>query len=147
MARNFLQGKYTPKNPKKYVGDPKNIQFRSSWERKLMVFLDNSPSVLFWGSEELVIPYMSPVDKQIHRYFPDFIIKYKNKHGEIKNAVVEIKPHKETQPPKGKRMTKFLAEEYKTYAVNTAKWTAAEDWCKRKGWDFIIMDEYSLGIA
>jgi hypothetical protein len=146
MARNYLQGKYTPINPKKYAGNVDEIIYRSSWEKKLFLFLDKNPDVLKWGSEELIIEYFSPVDKRVHRYFPDVVVMYKNKAGDIKRAVVEVKPEKQTKPPTGKKMTKYLMEEYKTYTINTAKWQAATDWCKKNGFDFLIFTEKHLGI-
>ena len=89
-------GKFTPKNPQKYKGDPKNIIYRSSWEVKVMKYLDDHPGVIWWGSEELVIPYWSPVDNKKHRYFPDFVAKIKQKNGMIKTFVIEVKPEAQT---------------------------------------------------
>ena len=94
------RGKYTPKNPEKYRGDPKNIVYRSTWECRVMNWLDNNESILQWGSEEFFIPYRSPVDGKIHRYFPDFYVKVKQKDDTIKEMVLEVKPHRQTQPPK-----------------------------------------------
>ena len=62
------KGIFRPSNPKKYVGDPKRIVYRSLWERKFMVYCDTSKSISEWGSEELAIPYISPLDKKMHRY-------------------------------------------------------------------------------
>ena len=53
-------GYFKPKNPTKYRGNPTNIVYRSLWERKFMVFCDNNPSILQWGSEEIIIPYRAP---------------------------------------------------------------------------------------
>ena len=69
------KGRFRPKNPQKYKGDANNIIYRSTWEIKVMNYLDDNPNVIWWGSEELPIPYYSPVDKKMHRYFPDFIAK------------------------------------------------------------------------
>jgi len=146
MAKNYIQGKYTVKNKSKYLGDANNVVFRSSWEKKLFIYLDNNPDVINWGSEELVINYVSPSDNRVHRYFPDVIMTYKDKLGVIKKAVIEVKPYKQTQPPQGKRMTKFLAEEYKTYAVNLAKWKYAKEWCEDNGAEFMIMTERELKV-
>lgn len=147
MAREYLQGKFEPKNPEKYAGDPTNIIFRSSWELKAMNWFDKNPSVIKWNSEEMFIPYFSPVDKKLHRYFPDFIVQIKDKTGEIKMYMVEIKPNVQTQPPKvPKRQTKTFLESVETYAINTSKWKAAREWCSNNGMIFMILDEYSLGI-
>lgn len=146
MAKNYLQGKYVPRNPNKYKGDVNNIQIRSSWERKLIIELDTNPSVLEFSSEELVIPYVSPVDGRVHRYFPDFVIKVRTREGKIEQQIIEVKPYKQTLPPKGKRATKYLIEEYKTYAINQAKWAAAEEFCKKHNMRFVIMTEKELRV-
>ena len=101
------KGKYKPSYPQKYKGDPTNIIYRSLWERKFMVYCDNSDKILEWGSEEIALPYRSPVDNRVHRYFPDFYIKVKEPTGEIKKYLIEIKPLKQLSPPqKPKRQTK-----------------------------------------
>ena len=100
-------GKFTPKNPQKYVGDHTNIIYRSSWECKVMSWLDRNADVISWASEELIIPYVSPVDSRTHRYFPDFIVKVKSKDGKTKTMIIEVKPKKQTkEPEKKKRVTK-----------------------------------------
>lgn len=142
-----FQGKFTPTKPEKYVGNVTNIVYRSSWERVFMVWLDNKDSVLQWGSEELIIDYFDPVTNRMRRYFPDFVFKVRNKTGEIKTYVVEIKPHEETylrsQPSK---QTKAFLSEAATYAKNTAKWNAARAFCSQNGWEFRIITEYDLGL-
>ena len=85
-------GRFKPKNYKKYKGDPTKIFYRSLWERRFMVYCDGSASILEWGSEEVIIPYRSPLDNRVHRYFPDFYIKYKNKQGKIIREIIEVKP-------------------------------------------------------
>ena len=75
----YYQGKYRPKNPIKYKGDPTNIVFRSSWELKAMKYFDLNENVLKWQSEELAVPYKSPIDGRWHRYFPDFLIEVRTK--------------------------------------------------------------------
>jgi hypothetical protein len=142
----YLQGKFIPKNPEKYVGDVDNISFRSSWERKAMIFFDDNPNVLKWGSEELIIMYVSPVDDRPHRYFPDFILSLKSRDGLIKKYVVEVKPAIQCEPPKQKKKTQRMLMEVKTYAVNQAKWEAARKWCASNGFEFTILTERELGI-
>ena len=97
------KGKFKPKNPKKYKGNPTNIIYRSLLERRFMVYLDNTPAVLKWSSEEIIIPYVSPLDNRVHRYFPDFYMKYKNSSGQIVEDLIEVKPFKQTSPPNPKR--------------------------------------------
>lgn len=147
MAK-YLQGKYVPKNPQKYAGDVNSIQFRSSWERKLFIFLDMNPGILKWQSEETVIPYVSPVDNRPHRYFVDCTVLYKTKAGEIKRALIEVKPDIQTKQPKmtSKRQSKRYLTEMTTFLVNTAKWEAATKWCEKNNFDFMILTEHHLGI-
>jgi hypothetical protein len=140
------KGKFRPKNPQKYKGDPNNIIYRSTWEIKVMNYLDENPNVIWWGSEELPIPYISPVDKKKHRYFPDFIAKMRKADGTVMTYVIEVKPEKQTQPPTQKRKTKTFLQEAITYEVNKAKWYAAEEFCKDHGWQFQILTERHLGI-
>jgi hypothetical protein len=129
------------------VGDPSNIVFRSSWERKAFLFLDSHPDVIAWGSEEIFVPYISPIDKKVHRYFPDLIVKYRDRNGNVKKAMWEIKPAKQTKPPvEPKRKSKRFLEECKTYAVNCEKWKEATRWCAMNGFDFHIVTEKELQV-
>ena len=140
-----LKGRYTPKNPKKYVGDASVIFYRSSWERRVMTWFDDDINVLEWSSEELVIPYISPVDNRVHRYFPDFLAKMKTKDGIIKKIVVEVKPEKQTKPPeKKKKVTRRFITEIATWGVNEAKWKAATEYCLDRGWEFKIISEKDI---
>jgi|TARA_B100000073_G_scaffold315924_1_gene292175 hypothetical protein len=104
-------------------------------------------NIILWGSEEFCIPYLSPVDGRVHRYFPDFIIKVREQTGDIKTYVIEVKPKKQTrEPKKPSRTTKRYITEVKTYAVNKAKWKAADEWCKDRLIEFKIITEDHLGI-
>ena len=141
------KGRYTPKNPKKYRGNPHNVIYRSLWERKFMVYCDHSESIIEWGSEEVVIPYKSPWDGRIHRYFPDFYIKIKTNEGTTKKLIVEIKPKKQTKAPKEpERKTKRYLNEVRTWGVNSSKWRSATEWGKDNGMEFKILTEDDLGI-
>lgn len=111
-----------------------------------MHWFDINPNVLTWASEELVIPYMSPIDNRKHRYFPDFIAKMKQKDGSFKTFVIEVKPESQTKMPVQKRRTQKFLEEAKTYAVNQEKWRAADIFCQQQGWEFKIVTERDLGI-
>lgn len=140
-------GRFTPKNPKKYGGDPTNIIYRSLWELRVMKYLDDNPSVLEWKSEEIAIPYISPVDNRRHRYFPDFIVKVKKAGGDIKTLMLEVKPEHQTKEPKvQKKKTKKYLTEVMTWGVNQAKWKAAEEYCLDMGWEFKLITERELGI-
>ena len=141
------RGRYIPTYPKKYKGDPSNIIYRSLWERKFMVYCDRNDRTLEWGSEEFFIPYRSPLDGKIHRYFPDFYVKVKTKQNTIKKWVVEVKPKAQTRPPRTpKRKTKKYITEVRNYAINDAKWKNAIEYCKDRNMEFIIITEDELGI-
>ena len=110
-----------------------------------MKWCDTNSSVLEWGSETMIIPYKSPVDSKVHRYFVDFYIRVKDRHGSITKYLVEIKPYVQTFPPqKPKRQTKGYLKECATFMVNQSKWAAAELWAKDRGWEFIILTEKQL---
>lgn len=140
------KGKFTPQNPSKYKGNPDNIIYRSLWERKVMNYLDNHHQVVWWSSEELPIPYLSPLDNKIHKYYVDFIFKIKGKDGKEVVHMWEVKPYKQTLPPQQKRKTKRYVEEYATFAKNQAKWKAAELFCIKNQWKFSLITEKVLGI-
>ena len=141
------RGKYYPSHPKKYKGDPTNIIYRSLWERKFMVYCDKNTNILEWASEEIAIPYRSPVDNRVHRYFPDFYMKVKEVNGKIKRYVIEVKPAKQTKPPtKPKRQTKGYIREAYEYAKNQAKWKMAREFCADRMWEFKVVTEKELGI-
>jgi hypothetical protein len=140
------KGWFRPKNPKKYKGDATNVVYRSNWELRVMKHFDEDPNVLWWASEELVIPYRSPVDQRMHRYFPDFIARVRQKTGKEKTIVIEIKPEKQTKKPIQKRQTRRFLEEAATYAINQEKWRAADIFCQKEGWDFMVLTEKDLGI-
>jgi hypothetical protein len=141
------KGRFSPKNPKKYIGDPTNIIWRSSWELRVMKYLDENPAIIEWRSEEIAIPYISPVDGRFHRYFPDFLVKAKLPNGSFKTYLLEVKPKAQTVEPKpqSKRTKKYLTEVI-TWGINKSKWDAAREYCLDKGWDFKLITERELGI-
>lgn len=133
------RGRFIPKNPSKYMGDANKIIFRSSWELSAMRFFDTSPSILKWGSEEIKIPYIKPTDGRIHHYYPDFLIVYKEKTGQIKKELLEIKPLKEVKLTK-----KSTVYDKVSIAINEAKWTAATAFAQQHGLTFRILTEASI---
>lgn len=146
MGKTY-KGVFKPKNPSKYRGDPTNIIYRSRWELLFMRYLDNNSGIKEWASEELIIPYRSPIDGRVHRYFPDFWIKKINSEGKLDTVVVEIKPFKETvEPTPQKNLTKRYLYEVKTWGVNSSKWQAARSYCADRGWEFTIITEKELGL-
>jgi hypothetical protein len=140
------KGRFVPQNPEKYAGDVNKITWRSTWERRVMSWLDMSDNVIYWASEELVIPYYDPVTNKIRRYFPDFIVKIRKKDGTVKTHVIEVKPEYQTKQPERKRKTQKFINEQVTYIINQSKWKAAEEFCKDRGWVFQILTEKDIGI-
>ena len=142
--RGSYKGLYRPSYPKKYVGDPTRIVYRSLLERRMMVYLDKNDSIEYWSSEELPIVYRSPIDYRIHRYFPDFIFKIK----EGKKFMVEVKPYRQCFPPKKpKKQGRSYLREHLEFVKNQAKWKAAEIYCKDNDLEFKIFTEKELGVT
>ena len=136
------KGKYQVKNPEKYKGNPNNVVFRSSWELRFFNWCDKNPDILKWSSEEIVIPYKSPLDGKWHRYFPDVWMKTSTD-----TYLIEIKPFKETQEPKKKtRVTQKYLYEVKTWGINSSKWKAAQEFCNDRKWKFKIITEKELKL-
>jgi hypothetical protein len=140
------KGTFKPKNPTKYNGNANNIIYRSLWELRVMKYLDDHPEVIWWASEELIIPYYNPIDNKKHRYFPDFVAKMKRKDGTVMTYVIEVKPEIQTKKPEQKRQTKKYIQESMTYIINQSKWKAATEFCKDNGWEFKIITEKHLGL-
>lgn len=130
--------RFVPKNKQKYVGDCDKITCRSLWERSVCRFFDENENIVKWSSEEITIPYMSPVDQKIHNYFPDFLVQFKTGN-EMKSWLIEVKPKKQT----------FLKEnaskkEQITWLINSAKWQAAENYCKKYNLEFKVLTEKEI---
>jgi len=149
------KGKFRPKNPSKYKGDAGKITYRSLWELKFFRVVDTHPDIIWWASEEHIVPYTSPIDGKRHRYFPDVVVhKIDRSDGKKKTIMIEIKPYAQTLPPDiskrnktpSGRISRRYLNEVKTFGVNDAKWKAARHYCADRGWEFIIMTERELGI-
>ena len=148
MARKYHQGFYRLHNPSKYVGNRDQVIFRSGWEYRAMKMFDENQDVLRWASEEVVVPYIHPIDSKTHRYFVDFFAEVRQANGNIKTFLIEVKPKVQMSPPKPqKRQTKRYIEECVTYAVNICKWDAAIAYSKKRGWEFIFMTENELAVG
>ena len=143
MIKRSFKGIYKPTNPKKYVGNPNNIVYRSLLERRFMVYCDTNPGIVHWASEELPIRYFNPIDKKYHRYFVDFIIKTdKNK-----KMLIEIKPSRQiTRPKPPKKKTKSYMRESFEFIKNKAKWSAATKYAEDNNAVFKIITEKDLGL-
>ena len=141
-------GKFNPKNPEKYKGNANNIVFRSNWEAMVMRHLDLNPDVIAWSSEELAIQYVSPVDREKHRYYPDFIVVAKTREGLIETRMIEVKPYKQMKPPaRPRRITRAYKRALITYQINVAKWRAAKAYCESRDWKFCVLNEHDLGLT
>lgn len=143
--KNYTQGVFSPKNPKKYKGTLPII-YRSSLELKSFRYFDNSPNVITWGSESVIIPYQSPMDGKVHRYFIDMVAEIKMKDGTTKKVLVEVKPERQTYPPivTNRKSQKTIIYEKYQFAVNSAKWQAAKQYANKKGYLFFILNEKHL---
>ena len=140
-----MKGFFKPNNPKKYLGNPKTIVYRSSYELKAMKYFDSHPEVIKWASEEIKIPYISPVDNRRHTYYPDLWAELNSG----RKILIEIKPFYKLSPPvisQGKRVKKSIINEVIDYGVNQAKWEAARAFCEEHKWEFLVMTERELGI-
>jgi hypothetical protein len=151
MAVRFKQGRYTPVNPQKYLckTDIREIFYRSSWERRCMIFFDQNPTIKWWNSEGMIIPYYLELDKKHHRYFVDFIVCFQRKDQPDEICLIEVKPYAETIPPKmPKTKTKKAVDRFvtqmQTYEKNQAKWKAAREYAKMKGVNFIVLTEHDI---
>ena len=142
----FKQGRFSPRNPHKYMGNPTNIIYRSAWELLFLRFCDSNPNIIKYSSEETIIPYISPIDLKQHRYFVDFCLYAKQADGSIKKFLIEIKPYAQTQLPKPKK--NIIAEKFKeqmnTYLVNQEKWKAARAYPESKDMTFCVLTEREL---
>ena len=157
------KGRYKPTHPEKYNGDPTKVIYRSLWERRVMVTLDTSENIKWWASESIAIPYLSPMDGRVHKYYPDFLISVVNPELPILGAnlrfnspirkcneqqckeyiiLCEVKHKKQCVPPNPKRKkTKSLLKETMTYHINTAKWKSAQKVADYNKWSFMIFNE------
>lgn len=141
MSKTYKQGTYTLRNPDKYVGDPTKIVFRSSWELSMNQFLDNNPNILRWSSEEIAIPYVKPTTGRVHRYYPDYWVEYKDREGNVRQEIIEVKPNSQVNVNQKKRLTEY---DKLTYAINLAKWQAATQFCKKHNIKFRLLTEQQM---
>jgi len=135
---SYVQGKYTPVNPEKYVGQYPII-FRSSWEFKVMQLFDLSPHISNWASESLKIPYRNPFTGKYTVYVPDFVVTYVDAKGNQKAEIIEVKPAKETFLEHAKTEKAKAA-----VALNTFKWEAAHAFARLHGMTFRVMNEGNI---
>jgi hypothetical protein len=139
-------GEFIPRNKHKYIGTKDKIIYRSSWEDAALNFFDNNPNVLAWSYEEIEIPYLKPMpngNMKKAKYIPDAYVEYVTRKGEFKRELLEIKPKKQTSRSRTRNPNQKMYENY-VYAVNMAKWEAAERWCAREGIQFRIITEDSI---
>ena len=140
-------GKYLVINRNKYIGNPSKVTYRSLWEKDFMVYCDRNTNVLNWCSENPVIKYFCPTDRKWHRYYPDFYMKVKQSNGNIKEFIIEVKPKRQTRPPKqGKSRRNYIYEHF-TRTTNQAKGAAATQYCEKRKRKFMIVTERELKIG
>ena len=146
----YQQGYYRPLNPQKYIGDTSKIIFRSSWEKKFMIYCDNNDKIIAWNSESVQVPYLNPIENVTRIYNLDFYFKVKEENG-TKDYIAEIKPSKKLQKPvlskSHKNNAKYItAYNYQMteYVINMHKFSAAKTWALERGWEFILITEKFL---
>ena len=144
--RKFRQGIFHPLRPEKYRGNVNQIIFRSGLELRAFKFMDCNPNILEWSSEETIIPYKNPLTGRVSRYFVDIYAKMKDKQGNVKKFLIEIKPHSQTLPPNQKqRNMKTLRYQQAEYIKNQAKWQSASEYCSKRDMNFVLLTEKHLG--
>jgi len=143
-------GFFHPLNPQKYVGDVKNIYYRSQLELKLLMWLDRHPHILKYSVEPFQIPYFWETDRRWHNYTPDVLVKQMGIGGKEEVVLIEVKPDKQTRPPKrppaGKKPSKNFLTETVTWRKNNAKWKAAQAYCEQRNWRFQIITDKELNV-
>jgi len=150
-ADKYHQGYYKLVNPMKYIGNPTEVIFRSSWEYKFMIYCDLNSGVLKWGSEVFKIPYNDRMGHP-HVYIPDFYLETKNKDhdGLMNRFLVEIKPDKEIREPVipngniSEKKLKALEYQITAWQKNKYKWVYAMEWCKARDIKFWLVTEENL---
>jgi hypothetical protein len=164
--KNYHQGNFIPKDKEKVLklNSQGGIYYRSSWELKIMTWLDGSSSVTKWGAECMAIPYQmthfndGDIKVKNHSYYPDFYYEMKLSDGSIKKVVAEVKPQKEYQmalmlqekkiqvPDNKVSLKKLKSFEYdlKMAQKNLSKWETMIEFCSKKGWEFIVITEIHL---
>ena len=139
------KGKYKPVNVEKYMGDPTKVTYRSGLERTVMRYFDLHKDVMSWGSEVVIVPYRSPIDNRVHRYFTDFVATFRDAEGKLSTLLIEVKPLSQCKEPvKKTRKTARYVREVQTWGVNKAKWQAARAYADARGWRFVVMTEKEI---
>lgn len=145
--KKWIQNFYRPSHPEKYIGDLNEIVYRSSWERHFFQYCDSSPAVLKWSSEPFAISYWDKSTMKTRRYFPDAYVEMKDIDNNVKKYLIEIKPYKQTIPPKeGRKKTKTYLAECNTHLKNESKWEFAREFCRKNDMEFMILTEKDLGL-
>lgn len=156
----YHQGLFTPVNKDKVIklNSQGGLYYRSGLEQKMMIYLDNNDKIINWGAEHLKIPYTKTewvsesqeYRTTEHTYYPDFYYELKRENGTISKVVAEVKPYSETiepvlNPNPSAKQLKNFEYSLKMYNKNLSKWSYMIDYCKRKGFEFIIITEKVLG--
>lgn len=132
----YKQGYINPKSCTKLFESQRNekIIYRSSYEKRFIMWLEKSGKVLHWGSECVCIHYTG-ADGQPHHYYPDYVVEFTDGT----KSLIEIKPYNQTVKPDPR--CQWAVEEFKK---NMLKWTAAKAFCERNGMSFKILTEHTI---
>lgn len=160
---NYHQGNYIPKNKSKVIklNTQGGVYYRSSWEKKIMHWLDHKTEIIKWGAECLQIPYQmthfenGDTKVKSHIYHVDFYYEMRI-NGVLRQIVAEVKPMKEfnmvqalnegrlSVPEGTTKKLKNFEYDLKMAYKNKQKWETMIEWCSKKGYEFIIITEEHL---
>jgi hypothetical protein len=113
-----------------------------------MIWIDYNSAIVAWNSEGIRIPYICGTDNRAHKYHVDFWIQVKRPDGTTKEALLEVKPEKETVPPvRRNQKDSSWRHECLAWIKNQAKWAAARKFCAERGLDFYIITERTLKLG
>lgn len=159
QAGKYNQGIFIPVNKDKVIkmNSQGGLYYRSSLEKKMMIYLDRNENIKSWGAEHLRVPYekteynnkTQSLETTSHGYYPDFYYELIRPDGSISRVIAEVKSSNETTEPKlptsptSKQLKNF---EYalKMWNKNLSKWKYMIEYCERKGFEFIIITEKNL---
>jgi hypothetical protein len=153
-SKRYKKGFYIIQNPEKYIGNPQEVIYQSSWEFAFCKFCDLNDRVIKWCGEGLQIAYQITNDIgtiETHRYYPDFYLEMNTPGDKEKyeKFLIEIKPKKDCEfPVQPKTQTLKMLENYeyalRTHKKNLYKWAFTKQWCEKRGIKFIIVTELDL---
>jgi len=71
------------------------------------------------------------------------MVMLKDKTGQTKTMIVEVKPEKQTKQPTNPKR-KSYKNDVMTFVINEAKWNAAKIICDNNEWEFKLLTEKNI---